>query len=142
MSATNKDRLEKVTRWAARILGGIMAVIAVSMIYVPFGRGEVELTEIEGYKAIVIYLQDVFMWLSSIVAVVGYILSWWRVLPAGILLVLAGLAIMVNFFLPASFRTPFSQGEPVEGGFVLVGLPFLVAGVLFLWSWWLSRKTS
>ena len=21
------------------------------------------------------------------------------------------------------------------------GLPFVVAGVLFLWSWWLSRKT-
>ena len=145
MSATSENRLAKGIRWAARIVGGILAVVAVAMLYGPFNRGEVELTEIEGYKAIVIYLQDVFMWLSAIVAVVGYIVSWWRALPAGILLVLAGLAVVVNFFLPASFRTPWSQGEPEFGvsfGFLLVGSPFLVAGVLFLSSWWLSRKTS
>ena len=143
MPATSENRLAKGIRWAARIVGGLIAVMAVAMLFAPFLRGEVELTEIEGYKAIVIYLQDIFMWLSAIVVVVGYIVSWWRVLPAGILLVLAGLAVVVNFFLPASFRTPFSQGEPGVGvGFVLVGLPFLVVGVLFLSSWWLSRKTS
>ena len=145
MPATSENRLAKGIRWAARIVGGLIAVMAVAMLFAPLIRGEVELTEIEGYKAIVVYLQDIFMCSSAIVVVVGYIVSWWRMLPAGILLVLAGLAVGANFFLPASFRTPWSQGDPVGAvvvGFVLVGLPFLIAGVLFLSSWWLSRKTS
>ncbi len=54
MPATNKDRLAKRMRWAARIV--VLGVIALSL----FGIFEttIELTEIEGFKVIVFYLQD------------------------------------------------------------------------------------
>ena len=137
MPATNKNRLAKRIRRAARIVGLVAAVLGLILLI----DQSIDLTEIEGFKVIVLYLQGFLMGLSAIIVLVGYIISWWRMLPAGILLILAGVALPVIVRLPASFRTPSTPAETPIIMALLIGSPFLVAGVLFLLSWWLSRKT-
>jgi len=138
MPATNKERLAKRMRQVARIVGLGIAVLGLL-----FGSSEAgtHITEIEGFKVIVLYLQSFLMGSSAIIALVGCIISWWRVLPAGILLILAGVALPVIVRLPASFRTPSTAAETPIFMALFAGSPFFVAGVLFLLSWWLSRKT-
>ena len=138
MPATNKNRLAKRIKRAARIVG--LGIVVLGLL---FGSGEAgtHITEIEGFKVIVLYLQSLLMGSSAIIALVGCIISWWRVLPAGILLILAGVALPVIVRLPASFRTPTTPHETPIIMALVAGSPFLVAGVLFLLSWWLSRKT-
>lgn len=137
MPATNKNRLAKRIRRAARIVGLVAAVLGLILLI----DQSIDLTEIEGFKVIVLYLQGFLMGLSAIIVLVGYIISWWRMLPAGILLILAGVALPVIVRLPASFRTPSTPAETPIIMALISGSPFLVAGVLFLLSWWLSRKT-
>ena len=139
MTATNKERLAKTMRLFARIIGLVTVVFGLL-----FGMSEAgtHITEIEGFKVIALYLQSFLMGLFVIIGLVGYIISWWRVLPAGILLILAGVALPVIVRLPASFRTPSGPEETPIIMALVAGSPFLVAGVLFLLSWWLSRKTS
>ena len=139
MTATDKERLAKTMRLFARIIG--LAIVAFGLI---FGVSEAgtHITEIEGFKVISLYLQSFLMGSSAIIALVGCMISWWRVLPAGILLILAGVALPVIVRLPASFRTPSTPEETPIIMALITGLPFIVAGVLFLSSWWLSRKTS
>jgi len=125
-------------RLFARIIG--LVTVAFGLL---FGMSEAgtHITETEGFKVIALYLQSFLMGASAIIALVGCIISWWRVLPAGILLTLAGVALPVIVRLPASFRTPSTPEETPIIMALFAGLPFVVAGVLFLLSWWLSRKT-
>jgi hypothetical protein len=138
MTATNKERLAKTMRLFARIIG-----LAIAVFGLIFGMSEAgtHITETEGFKVIALYLQSFLMGSSAIIALVGCIISWWRVLPAGILLILAGVALPVIVRLPASFRTPSTSEETPVIMALIAGSPFVVAGVLFLWSWWLLRKT-
>jgi hypothetical protein len=68
------------------------------------------------------------------VALVGCILSWRRERVAGILLVVtaAALGAHIGIFAGQSHFLAWS----------MAGLPYLVAGVLLLSSWRLSRKPS
>ena len=68
------------------------------------------------------------------IALAGCILSWWRLHPAGILLVVA--AVLQGTGIP-----PLPALIPQDARvWAIVGLPYLVAGVLFLNSWRLSRE--
>ena len=141
MPATDKERLAKRIRWAARIVG-LIAPVFFLFFMGEQGITDIELTEIEGFKVISLYLQSFLMGLCATIGLVGYIISWWRERPAGILLILAGVALVVIELLPASFRTPSTPHETHIIIVLLGNSPFLAAGVLFLLSWWLSRKTS
>jgi len=66
------------------------------------------------------------------VALAGCILSWWRERAAGIMLVSAAAAMGIGIF---------AIGAPGRA-WLIVGLPLLVAGVLFLNSWRLSRELA
>ena len=110
MSATNRQRLAKGMRWTARLIAlGIMAffflALCISLMFRDLGGS------------------DILSLVSLGLALVGWIVSWWREWLAGILLVLA------------SFALSNSSG-------LGVALPYLVAGVLFLLSWRLSRKAG
>ena len=71
------------------------------------------------------------------VGLVGCILSWWRGWLAGVLLILLSFPLSVSFGVS-------EVGNPIFVLFVAVTLPlfFLVAGVLFVISWWLSGKKT
>jgi len=66
------------------------------------------------------------------VALAGCIASWWKEQPAGILLVSAAAAFGVHI---ANFA---ARNQMLV--WAAVGLPYLVAGVLFLNSWRISRE--
>ncbi len=66
------------------------------------------------------------------IALAGGIVSWRRERLAGILLVLAAMAMGIH---TAAFTARFFD-------WLMLGFPFLVAGLLFLNSWRLSRRTA
>jgi len=67
------------------------------------------------------------------IALAGAIVSWWRERLAGILLVLAAVGLGIHIGIVAG-RNHFLV-------WLMVGLPYLVAGALLFTSWRLSRET-
>jgi hypothetical protein len=68
----------------------------------------------------------------SAVALVGCILSFWRERLAGILLVLVSIGLGIHIGIYAGHNHFLAWS--------MVGLPYLVAGGLILYSYWLERK--
>jgi hypothetical protein len=125
-------------------VGGIAAILAVAMFFTQIVDVEDQIIERERITLIALHVDSLFIYLSAIVAVIGYIISWWHKLPAGILLVIAGGFFIVIDFLPDSFLapSPLAGTEAAEEPAFVFGIPALVAGVLFLWYWWLNRKSA
>jgi hypothetical protein len=111
-------RLAKGMRWAARAIG----LLAAGFLLV-FLIGETE-EPLETAGILLALLQAL--------ALAGAIVSWWRERLASTLLILAaiGLGIHIGFY----------AGRNHFLAWLMVGLPYLVAGGLFLTSWRLSRK--
>jgi len=114
MSATSRQRLAKGMRRAARVIGLGVTVflffaLCISLIFRELGVG------------------DVLVIVSLGIALAGCIVSWWREWLAGILLILTTFALVTGLALHWTWFWWW------------LGLLFLVAGVLFLISSWLSR---
>jgi lipoprotein signal peptidase len=88
----------------------------------------------EGFKFDV---ESLFIVVPAVIALAGIVVSWWREQLGGSLLILVSIAFGV---LP-SMGAGWSILRALQG-WLMLGLPFLVAGVLFLISWWLSRRTG
>ena len=137
---------KKIRLWAI-IVGAIATILAVASFFPQIVDVEEQLMERDGLTIIALHVDSLFIYLSAVIAVTGYIISWWHKLPAGILLVLAGIFFIVIEFLPDSLMAPMPGAAPepgveveVEPAFIF-GIPALVAGVLFLWYWWVSEKS-
>ena len=135
MTATNQNRLAKRIRWAARIIGLVITVFLLMLLI-----GEtVTSIQAEGFK---FDAESLFVVVPAVIALAGYIVSWWRELVGGSLLILVSIAFGI-------FPSVSAQQHQVPGwsvlqalqGWLMLGSPFFIAGVLFLLSWWLSRKT-
>ena len=144
MSATKQQRLAKGMRWAARIIGIPVTAFGAMM---AIGEG-VQSVLAEGFGPVnLVFFGGSFIVLSMMSALAGCIISWWRVRLAGILLILtflelitAGILAGGSVDLPERFSLPFILANIMQAS--IMGSPFLIAGVLFLISWWLSRKTA
>ena len=124
MSTIKQQRLAKRIRWAARIIGLLAAAF-----FLVFLIGEIVI--FMAMQQEMGLIRGVLNAMLVIVAVAGCIVSWWRQWLAGILLILTSFALVISGIAVYGFTIV-----------LLFGSPFLVAGVLFLLSWWLSRKTS
>jgi hypothetical protein len=136
----------KIGLWAI-IVGGMAAILAVASFFTQIADVEGQLMERDGLTVIALHVDSLFIYLSAMIAVTGYIISWWHKLPAGILLILAGVFFIVIEFLPDSLMAPIPAAASeagveveVEPAFVF-GIPALVAGALFLWYWWVAEKS-
>ena len=131
MLESGKYRLAKRMRLAARMIGfGIIGFGGTMLIGETIG----EILQ-EGWTVITeATLTDpgVLLGIIGVVALAGYILSWWRERLAGILLVSTAAALGAHIGVFA--------GRNQILVWLVLGLPFLVAGVLFLYSWRLSRE--
>lgn len=66
------------------------------------------------------------------IALTGCILSWWRERLAAILLVLVAIGMGIHIGIYAG-RNHFLV-------WLMLGLPYLAAGKLLFYAWWLERK--
>jgi hypothetical protein len=145
LSATSQQRLAKGLRWAARIIALPVAAFGSMM---AFGEGIYSvLTEGFGPINSALTWGGLLIVLSMVTALAGCIISWWRLRLAGILLVLTFFELITAGVLaggPVDLPQRFSPSVILTnmGWPSIMGSPFLVAGVLFLLSWWLSRKTA
>ena len=73
--------------------------------------------------------------IALLIAVVGLSISFLTIWLAGVLLTL-------SFLSPISLVIYVATKSNLNMPDLLFGLPSLVAGVLFLLSWWFSRKTT
>jgi len=115
-----KQGLAKGLRWAARVIGLYMTLsLLFSSVLAGFKEGFGEL--------------EYSMTFVTVIPLAGCIISWWRQRLAGALLILTWAAIGVLLV---------TTGKPILDAFLNESLIFIIVGVLFLVSWWLSRKTS
>ena len=132
MSTTKQQRIQKRIRWTARIIG--LVTIAFFLIFL---IGETVMSiQAEGLKFDV---ESLFIVVPTVIALAGYIVSWWREQVGGSLLILVSIAFGI---LPSINAQPSWSVLQTLQGWLMLGSPFLITGVLFPISSWLSRKTG
>jgi len=126
MLETGQYRLAQRMRLVARIIGfGAMGIGAAFVIYEAVGQ-----FLRQGWVAMPI--EVVWFVLILAMALAGCILSWRRERLAGILLISSAAAMAADIF--------FIIGREKMPTWSIFGLPYLVAGVLLINSWRLSRR--
>ena len=128
MLESKKYRLARRMRWTARAIGLLGAGFLLVML---IGEGIVDVLD-EGLGAV--ETAGILLGVLGGLALAGSIASWWRERLAGILLVLVSVGLGIHIGVYAG-RNHFLV-------WLMVGLPYLVAGVLFLISGRLSTKTA
>ena len=123
-------RLYRVTRgmtWAARVIGlGTVGFVLTFLI----GETSAEYLA-KGWAAVTV--GAVIVGVVTGIALAGCIVSWGKQRVAGVMLI-------VSAFLTATNIPPLQPLVPSNVRvWLIVGLPYLVAGTLFLNSWRLSR---
>ena len=129
VSESSQDRSASRLKWAARIVGllasiGWLAIMTASSTYeLAEGDWEEMSTQnvVEGTLIVAI----------AGVALAGCVVSWWRLRLAAFLVVLASVAMGIHVALVAG-RNHFLAWS-------FSGLPYLIAGGLFLGAWWVAR---
>jgi hypothetical protein len=123
----NREKLTWRLKLAGRIIGfGVVGFVLTFLI----GETSIEFLA-EGWSAI--STEVILIGVITGIALVSCILSWWHVRVSGILLI-------VSAALTATNIPPLAPLIPQDTDVWLkIGLPRLVAGVLFLNNWRLSR---
>ena len=122
MSAPDKNHFAKWMKWTARaIVLGAIAFLLLAWLLQMVWRPKI-------WGSDILYL---------VIALIGCIASWCRQWLAGVILVVASFAFGSYLGLSSPWGTAALIACSPE-----FGLPFFVAGVLFILSWWLSRKVS
>ncbi len=131
MLESKQYRLAKRMRWAARVIGLLAAGLCLFML---IGSTVAEvLTGAWKTTSQADIIQGSLIGVLGAIGLAGCIVSWWRERLASILLVLtaAGFGVHIGLF---AGRNHFLV-------WLMMGLPYLIASVLFFNSWLLSRKT-
>jgi len=90
------------------------------------------ISEFLGQGSIEIFSEGGLLVLIGIIALGGCVMSWWRDLPAGILLVVTSAGLGAHIGICAG-RNHFMT-------WLILGLPYLVAGGMLLYAWRLSMQ--
>ncbi len=122
----NVNRAARLMRWVARIIATLITIFGAMMLIGEF------VSELLSEGSMTTSTEGVLLGIIGLIALAGCILSWLRDFPAGILLVVtsAALGAHIGFF---AGRNHFLV-------WTMLGLPYLVAGVLILSAWRLSRN--
>ena len=123
---TKQERLARRMRWTGRIIGMIAAGF-----FLVFLVGEA-IGEALSEGGELIETAGVLLAALSAVALASCILSFWRERLAGILLVLVSIGLGIHIGVYAGHNHFLAWS--------MVGLPYLVAGGLLLYAWWLEGK--
>ena len=128
MLESRQYRLTQRMTLAARIIGlGAVGFVLTFLI----GETSAEFMA-QGWEAVT--REVIIIGVITVIALVGCIVSWGKLRVAGILLIVSAVLCGTNIpplqpLIPHDVRV-----------WLIVGLPYLVAGILFLNSWRLSRQ--
>jgi hypothetical protein len=122
-----RQRTADILRIIARVIG---IIIIVFFLIIIIGEGIQE-----GFLNISV--ESLYVLIPTIVAVAAFILSWWRELLGGILLVVAYLLFS---FSPSIHSLSYKENPQFYTGMFLYALPLFVSGVLFILASWLNGK--
>ena len=131
MPGDTRRGLAGVLRWAARIVGlltsvgALVAIIAGTAVDLASGEWQ----ELSTGDAVA----GAFIAVIAAVGLAGCFVSWWRERLAAVFLVVASAAMGIHIALLAG-RNHFFV-------WLVMGLPYLIAAVLLLGSWRISRRT-
>ena len=120
--SNSNDRTAKRIRWAARVIGIIIGAFwTISLIassIAEFGTP----VPIEGFI------------LAGLITinVAGVIIAWWKEKIGGIIIVAAAVSLCTFSYIEAGHNKILAM--------LFSGFPFLISGILFLISWWRSKK--
>lgn len=117
------SNLINLLRWAGRIIASIAAIWFVVMLIgsaITEGAGPITIE-----TGTLVFL--------GVIAVAGGILSWWKDAISGILLFLTSVGLGIHISCYAGHSHVFA--------WVLIGLPYLIASILMVSSWRLSRQS-
>jgi len=113
-------------KWAGRLIGLVAAGF-----FLVFLVGEA-ISEVLDEGREPLETAGILLGLLQVLALVGAIVSWWRERLAGMLLAAASIGLGIHIGVYA--------GHNHFLAWLMVGLPYLVASVLLLISWRLSRQ--
>jgi hypothetical protein len=133
MADTKSNRPSVIINWVARILGLIVLIVFLVVLI-----GDAVDTIRQGNE---FGIESLYIITPIVIALAGYILAWWYKIIGGSLLILA--SIIFGILIPVAawqHQSPTSDFRPLQGWLIL-GLPLLIFGVLFLISAYLNRKT-
>jgi hypothetical protein len=135
MKDTQSKRPSVTINWVARIFGLIIVVVFLVFIIGDtvdtIRGGEVEFD-----------IEILYIILPIVLALAGYILAWWHKTIGGSLLILVSIIFGIFMFVAIQRHQMTSSDFRALEGWLILGLPFLVVGALFLISAYLDRKTS
>jgi hypothetical protein len=126
MPVGNVNRLAKQMRWVARVIVLILTVFGATMLI-----GEA-VSEFLSQGSVTTSLEGSTLVLIGLVALAGCVLSWWKDLLSGVLLVATSVGLGAHIGICAGHNHFLAWS--------ILGLPYLVAGVLLLYAWRLSRQ--
>ena len=135
--SSSRNRLAKGLRWAARIITlPLTAFLFVVMI------GEfIDSVKTEGLQH-AMEIGGLLGGVAIVLALVGCIISWWWLFPAGALLIFAYLFGAVSSGLVAVYHVGYFHWSQWGDFWTMPSILYLVSGVLFLVSRRISKKTS
>jgi hypothetical protein len=124
MSVGKRYRLVKWSKWVGRTIATIESAFFLLFLVggaIIDGEGPIEAA-------------GVLLFLLQVVAFYACILSWYRLGRAGVMLILVSIGLGIHIGVCA--------GHNHFLAWTMIGLPYLVAGTLLLYSWRLSRETA
>ena len=130
LSETHERRSAKVILWSGRVIGliasiGWLLIMTASATHDITTDNSLELASSD-------VVQGALVAVIAAIALAGCIFSWWRLRASALLLVIASAGMGIHI--------AFNAGRNHFFAWSVSGLPFLIAGVLFLGSWWVSRR--
>lgn len=132
MKNTGNNRPSLIVNWIARGLGLIVVVV-----FLTFVIGDTVDVMQQGNSFDIESLKII---LPLAVGLAGYILAWWHKIIGGSLLILVAITFGVLMSLVSQSNPGPESNFHAFTGWLILGLPFFITGVLFLTSAWLDRK--
>ena len=123
---TDNDPGTRATTWIRRIARGIGSFVAAYWLFIGI------ISAVSGQEPWT--LESTMIAGFIIASVLAVIIAWWREGVGGTILVICGAAFSAFAY--------FTAGHNQAIAMLVSGAPFIVAGVLFLVSWWTSRRSG
>ena len=133
--SVKRERFAEAVKWVARIIALPFAIF-----FFVFGVGDfVNIVTNEGLQH-AINIGGLLGGVTIILALAGCIISWWWLLPAGVLLILAYLFGAISSGLVAVYHVGYFNLGQFRDFWSIPGIIYLVSGALLILSWRLTRK--